>query len=174
MLDAGLSADSAHHSLCFSTRSQSQLKQPLESSERHHQRPLRPPNRSPVSSPSTVCTWSSSSFRSSSFRATLRSSRGQASSSEVVFNMISPRGVVTGDWINCREEVPSRLSADESTRRTEQHKTCRFLREFNFTGMGRVHQGFRILLLCFLLIQRTFSFYSKGKILTMNTMFFYT
>lgn len=69
------------------------------------------PHGSPVSSPSTACTWSSSSFRSSSFRATLRSSRGQASSSEVVFNMISPRGVVTGDWINCREKrVLSRLS----------------------------------------------------------------
>lgn len=59
----------------------------------------------PVNSPSTVGTWSNSSLRSSSFLATLRSSRGQASSSEVVFNMTNPRGARAGVWISCEQQL---------------------------------------------------------------------
>lgn len=56
---------------------------------------------SPVKSPSTVGTCSNRSFRNSSFLATLRSSRGHASSSEVVFNITKPSEARDGDWINC-------------------------------------------------------------------------
>lgn len=55
----------------------------------------------PVRSPSTFCTWSSS-FPNCSFGATLRPSKGQASSSEIVFNMTNPRWAITGDWIKCK------------------------------------------------------------------------
>lgn len=57
---------------------------------------------SPVNSPRTVGTCSSSSLRSSSFLATHKSSRGHASSSDVVFNMTRPKGARAGDWISCR------------------------------------------------------------------------
>lgn len=65
---------------------------------------------SPVNSPSTVGTCSCSSLRSSSFLATLRSSRGHASSSDVVFNITNPSGARAGDWINCSSQQNSFLN----------------------------------------------------------------
>ena len=80
----------------------------------------------PVSSSSTEGTCSSNSLRSSSLRATLRSSRGQASSSDVVFSNTKPRDARPGDWINWRKNLKVSYIHSSYIYASSHHNTLTF------------------------------------------------